>query len=96
MDFEFYYDEELGATHIEKHSVSELEIFEFFTEILYFEKRRDDNSYIGIGKLSSGRYLQVVYRKLRTELYFIIIAYDIEDKDAINFIEERLEHESDK
>jgi uncharacterized DUF497 family protein len=94
LDFEFYFDEDLGQTHIEKHSVSELEIFEFFTEIMYFERERKDKSFVGIGKLHSGRYLQVIYWKKNPDLYFIITAYDLEDKDAIKFIDERLVNES--
>ena len=94
MDFEFYFDEDLGITHIEKHSVSELEIFEFFTEIMYFERERKDKTFVGIGKLHSGRYLQVIYRKKNPNLYFIITAYNLEDKEAIRFIDERLDDES--
>jgi len=96
LDFEFYFDEDLGQTHIEKHSVSELEIFEFFTEITYFERERKDKSFVGIGKLQSGRYLQIIYRKKNPGLYFIITAYDLDDKDAIKFIDKRLDNESHK
>ena len=91
-----YFDEDINQTHLEKHAVTEIEIFEFFTEIKYFERRRHDGSFVGIGKLISGRFLQVIYRKKSSSLYFIITAYDIEDKNIINFIEEQTTDESNQ
>lgn len=61
---------------------------------MYFERERKDKCFVGIGKLHSGRYLQIIYRKKNPDLYFIITAYDLEDKDAIKFIDERLVNES--
>ena len=96
MNFEYYFDYDIQSTHLEKHSVSEAEIFEFFTDIQYIERPRSDNSFEAIGKLESGRYLRVAYRKKAKDLYFIITAYDIEDKELISFFEDFLDHESNK
>ncbi len=43
-----------------------------------------------IGKLKSGRYLTVIYRKFSKYDYFIITAFDIEENYIIDYIEEEL------
>lgn len=90
MRFEYYYDHEIGMTHVQKHGVSQAEIEEFFEECDYLERRRGDGSTIAIGKLSSCRYIEVAYRQ-RRQSYFIITAYDIEDKEDIQLIDDYLE-----
>ena len=89
--FKFYKDFNTGQNHFLKHNVSESEIIEFFNDINYFEHKRKDNSFIGIGKLLSNRYLKIIYRKESKETYFIIIAYDIEDQTWIDYIDKNLE-----
>jgi len=84
--FKIYFDDSIGMTHIEKHGVGPGEIDEFFTEIRYFEQSRKDNSFTAIGKLESGRFLQVVYRKIDPETLFIITAFDLQDPDMIAFL----------
>lgn len=91
VNFELYYDPSIGQTHVEAHHVSEGELHEFFTEILYLEGARSDGSFVAIGKLGSGRYLEVAYRKKRKDLYFVITAYDLEDRERIDILEKHLE-----
>lgn len=91
MNFEYYFDPALGETHVAAHHVTPVELHEFFTEILYLESARRDGSFVAIGKLSSGRYLEVAYRKRRKDLYFIITAYDLEDRGRIDLLEQHLE-----
>lgn len=88
LGFEYYFDEDISSTHVEKHAVTELELFEFFSDAFYLERQRPDASWVAIGKLSSGRYLQVVFRKKSSEIRFIITAFDIEDRDLINMLEQ--------
>jgi uncharacterized DUF497 family protein len=88
MDFEFYFDTDIGMPHTEKHGVSEQEIDEFFNDCKIFEYEREDNSFIAIGKLKSNRFLQVIYRKKPDNAYFIITAFDFENMEIINMIEE--------
>ncbi|HMX57478.1 MAG TPA: hypothetical protein PKE49_13210 [Leptospiraceae bacterium] len=81
MDFEFYVDPDIGITHLEKHNVTPGEIQEFFAESRFLEHERYDASFEAIGRLTSGRYLHVAYRKKSRDLYFIITAYDLTDPD---------------
>lgn len=90
MRFEYYYDHAIGMTHIEKHGVSQAEIEEFFDECDYIERQRGDGSMIAMGKLNSGRYIEVAYRQNKNA-HFIITAYDIEDKEDIHLIDDYLE-----
>lgn len=91
MNFRFYIDPETNAPHIYKHSVREQEIIDFFTEQSYFENIRSDSSYEAIGRLATGRHLRVAYRRSITNEIFVITAYDIEDKETINFLEDDYE-----
>ena len=77
-------------THLEKHGVSEQEIAEFFNDVVIFTRMRKDNSFESMGKLSSGRYLTVVYRKFSKYDYFIITAFDISENYKKDFIEKEL------
>ena len=90
MRLRFFIDPFLDAPHFTKHGVSQREIVEFFHEIAYFEKRRRDGSFVAYGKLSSGRVLKTVYRKLTADYYFIITAYDVENRDVLDFVERNL------
>ena len=88
LDFEFYFDSDLDNTHVAKHHVTPGEIDELFAEGRYLEHERYDQSYEAIGKLSSGRYLHVAYRKKSADLYFIITAYDLTDPDYKSMVDE--------
>ncbi len=90
MDFKFYFDRTLNDIHISKHHVSKEEIHEFFNEVLYLEIQREDNSFESIAKLSSERYLKIIYRKQLDNTYFIITAFDIFDSYEKNLIEKEL------
>ncbi len=70
------------------HDVSPAEIDEFFTESLFLEHNRKDGSFEAIAKLRSSRYLQVIYRKKSKNLFFIITAFDILDKDYISIVDD--------
>ena len=87
MDFDFFIDPDFNAPHIYKHEVSEAEIYEFFTEIRYIEYERKDQSRVAYGQLSSGRYLQVVYRADTNDRFFIITAFDLQDGEIIAILE---------
>ncbi len=89
--FRFYFDTDINMTHVEKHSISEEEIFEFFNEITIWTYERGDGSNKAIGKLHSKRYITVVYRKLSKYDYFIITAYDISENYIKEFIDNNLE-----
>ena len=91
MRFRYYYDPEIGSTHIAKHGVSTDEIAEFFTEIGYFPYRRDDGSYEAYGKLHSGRCIEVAYRLLAKDILFIITAFDIENPIIREYVESQQE-----
>ncbi len=88
--FRYYHDRDINSTHIEKHSVTEEEIEEFFSDIIIWTQKRNDDSMESIGKLKSGRYLTVIYRKFSKYDYFIITAFDIEENYIIDYIEEEL------
>jgi hypothetical protein len=60
---------------------------------MYLERKRKDDSFIAIGKLKTGRFLQIAYRKIESDLYFVITVYDILDNELIKIIEE---HESNQ
>ena len=91
MDFEFYFDPVIHQTHIEKHEVTVLEIYDFFLASRYLEQMRKDDSYIAIGKLKTGRILEVVYRKKTNNLYYIITAYDLIDHEKVDFLQRYLD-----
>jgi len=78
-----------GRRHFEKHGVSIEEIDEVFTEQKCFTKKRNDKSYVSYCKLRSGRYLEVLYRNISKNEYFIITAYDIENSGMIQFLDEQ-------
>ena len=88
MDFEFYFDDELGQTHVAKHGITPGEVDEFFTESRFLEHQRHDQSYEAIGRLASGRYLHIAYRKKSPGLYFIITAYDLTDPDYKSMVDQ--------
>ncbi len=90
MDFEFYFDPDIGTTHVARHGVTESEIYEFFTESLYLDHERADGSWIAIGRLGSGRYLEIPFRKKSKNVLFIITAYDITDPDYIAIVDGHL------
>lgn len=87
--FIFYIDPETRERHIKKHDVTIEEIDEAFNEKKCYSQKRKDKSYIGICKLSSGRCLEIIYRKNNRDLYFVITAYDIEDKNKIDFLDSK-------
>ena len=91
MEFDFYFDVTMDMTHIEKHDVSVEEINEFFSEVEVHDRSRRDGSYVSIGKLANGRYLEVIFRKIRHDFFFIITAYDLEDMVKIDYIEAKIE-----
>lgn len=87
IDFEFFFDPDIGMTHARRHNVSAEELQEFFTEIDYLTSERKDKSCVSIGKLANGRYILVVYRVKTPNLYYVITAYDIKDRDLITLID---------
>jgi len=89
--FKFYFDHAIGMTHAEKHGVHIEELQEFFDDIKIKTYKRRDESLVSIGKLASGRYLKVAYRKLAPKYMNVITAYDIEDKELIDYLERWLE-----
>ena len=91
MKFKFFFDKDIENTHIFKHNISVEEINEFFTKVYTIKKKRKDGSYSAIGKLKSGRYLEIAYRKISSDCYFIITAYDIENNELIEILEDYLE-----
>lgn len=80
-----------GKRHFEKHDISIDEIDEVFTQKRCFTLKRNDKSYIAYGKLTSGRYIQVIYRITFANTYFIITAYDIENNSIIHLLDEEFE-----
>jgi len=80
-----------GIRHFEKHNISIDEIDEIFTKKCCFTIKRNDKSYITYGKLKSGRYIQIIYRITSPDTYFIITAYDIENKTIIHLLDEEFE-----
>lgn len=76
LQYEVYFDYEIGMTHIAKHNVSIKEIDEVFSGN-YLNEARKDGSFVAYALLASGRYLQVSYRKISNNKLFIITAYDI-------------------
>lgn len=90
IKFLVYEDDKIGMTHLYEHGISIEEISEFF-EGNYIEYRRKDMSFVSHGVLKSGRYLTIVYRKVKFDLYFIITGYDIEDQKIINYLVEEYE-----
>ncbi|MCP4162096.1 MAG: hypothetical protein GY760_18640 [Deltaproteobacteria bacterium] len=91
ISFEFYIERETGIRHIDRHDVGIEEIQEFFNDSVFYEKQREDESFVAYGKVKSGRSLKVVYRKKSKYLYFIITAHDLEDKMIIQFLDEEIE-----
>jgi hypothetical protein len=94
IEFKFFIDEITGKSHAEMHDVSADEIHEFFTTGLVIDIPRKDGSHQAYGKLASGRYLLVPYRRLTKTLMYIITAYDIEDGEIIDAIEKELDKRS--
>ena len=90
IDFEFYCEPD-GALHIAKHNVSETEIDEAFNERPYLYQGRPDGSYLAFSRLSSGRILQVAFRKVAPKKYFIITAFDLEDPAVLEYVRRELE-----
>jgi len=87
VEFRFYYDPIIDKLHIQKHNVSIEEIEEFFSEkTKRFKRQRKDKSIVAIGKLATGRFLEVIFRRMSKNLLFIIKAYDITDKETIKFL----------
>lgn len=91
IEFKFFIDELTGRSHAEMHDVSADEIHEFFTSGKVIDIPRRDGSHIAYGKLASGRYLIVPYRRMSKTLLYIITAYDIEDGEIIDAIERELD-----
>lgn len=82
------YENDKEVLHIKKHNVSIEEMEEFFNHCVYFERKRKDKSFTAYGRLKSGRYLKVIFRKESQNIFFIITAYDLEDRQMINFLED--------
>jgi len=91
MRYEYFYDDLIEMTHIEKHDVSPIEITEFFEEIQVTKRKRKDESYKAIGRLKSGRYLEVVYRLIAKDHIYVITAYDIKDHFLRDIIDRKLD-----
>ena len=79
-DYQIFYDDLIGMTHIAKHNVSIEEIDEILSSNNFLLETRKDKSYVGYKKISNGRFLAVVFRKKSKREYFIITAYDIEEE----------------
>jgi uncharacterized DUF497 family protein len=90
LRIKFYIDPGGTEPHFKKHDVSTDEIFDFFRETKYIEIQRTDKSFEGYGKLASGRFIQVAYRRETNDTIFVITAYDIEDREILHCIEEIL------
>lgn len=91
IEFSYYIDEITGKSHAEMHDVSTDEIHEFFTTGLVIEIPRKDGSFQAYGKLASGRYLLVPYRRVSKNRIFIMTAYDLEDGGVIDALERILD-----
>jgi len=91
VKFRFYVDPDSQEPHIYKHQVTEQEIVEIFTARSYFERLRADGSYELIARLRSARCLRVAYRKFDSNGIFVITAYDIIDREVIQFLEDNYE-----
>ncbi len=77
MNLRFYLDPESGLPHIYGHGVEEYEVEEVLRSRLEDTPGRD-GSRIVIGQTLGGRYLRVMYSKLRSgEGLFIITAYPL-------------------
>jgi len=72
--------------HLAQRDVSEAEIDEFFTESRFMQYQRPDESYVAYAHLDSGRFLQVIYRKIEPERLFIITAFDLQHAEIINIL----------
>ncbi len=79
IEYDVYFDESIGMTHIAKHGVTIEEIDEVFSRGKYLKLNRDDSSNVAYKILDSGRFLTIVYRKYSNKNYFIITAYDEDD-----------------
>jgi hypothetical protein len=77
--------------HFAKHGVTPEEIDEAFNERRYLYVKRSDGSYVALATLSSGRKLQIVFRKSSPGVYFIIIAFDVTDPHLIRRMQDELE-----
>ena len=82
----------LGKHTLKSIQFTHSEIDEFFSDSLILEYQRQDGSFIAVGKLKSGRFLEVTYRKKSNDLIFIITAYDLQDKEIINWLVEENEN----
>ncbi|HEO64802.1 MAG TPA: hypothetical protein ENI73_02930 [Spirochaetes bacterium] len=91
IHFDFYQDGDSGKRHIAKHNVTLEEINEFFNDSVFFEKQRQDKSFIAYSRLKSGRCLKVIYRKLSKANYFIITAFDLEDLYMIQLLDKEIQ-----
>ena len=76
--------------HVEKHGISEQEIAEFFHDIIIRTRKRKDESYESIGKVTNGGFMTVIYRKFSKYDYFIITAFNIRENYKKDFIEREL------
>ncbi len=79
-NYEIFYDELIGMTHIAKHNVSLEEIDEILSSNDFLLETRKDKSYVGYKRILNCRFLAVVFRKKSKRDYFIITAYDADDK----------------
>lgn len=85
--FKFYKED--GRLHMLKHNVTPDEVKEVFKNKNYKSKRKD-KSFMALGKTNNDRYLQIVYRKLKDDTIFVITAYELENKNVIDFLERTL------
>ncbi len=89
-----YNKDDDGEIHFEKkHGVSIQEVEEFVLRTEKLINERQDESIEAIGKLNSGRYLLVAYRKIKRKdylEYFIITAYDLYDETLKNLINKKI------
>ncbi len=77
-----------GNRRRRKQDLTPEEIDEAFNDHDYLWYERPDHSFIAFSRLSSGRCLQIVFRKSQPKTYFIITAYDLTDSEVISMLNE--------
>jgi hypothetical protein len=96
MEIEFFYDRGIEGSHSREHGISDATIYRFFEmeEYLYF--KRKDGSIIGTGysltESLAEILIEVVFRRIAKDKFFVITAYEVEDEQRIREIREALDH----
>ena len=91
MEFKFYINPDSGKLHIHDHDVDPEDIFDFFSQRTILERKRQDGSFEAFGRIPSGRFLTVVYRKEPPDTIFVITAFDLKDRQIIDKLTRELE-----